>query len=110
MRITVIGTGYLGAVHAACMAHLGHDVLGVDLDQGKIDALAAGRAPFYEPGLSDVLAPRSPREGFASPPRSPRPPSSATFTSSASAPHRNAAHIGRISGTCTPRSPDWHHI
>lgn len=56
MRITVIGTGYLGAVHAACMADIGHDVLGVDVDPAKIEVLAAGRPPFYEPGLSDVLA------------------------------------------------------
>lgn len=55
MRLTVIGTGYLGAVHAACMADIGHDVLGVDTDSGKIAALAAGRAPFFEPGLPEIL-------------------------------------------------------
>jgi len=55
MRISVIGTGYLGAVHAACMAELGHDVLGIDNDARKITALAEGRAPFYEPGLTDML-------------------------------------------------------
>jgi UDPglucose 6-dehydrogenase len=55
MRISVIGTGYLGAVHAGCMAELGHDVLGVDNDAEKITALAEGRAPFYEPGLTDML-------------------------------------------------------
>jgi len=55
MRISVIGTGYLGAVHAACMAELGHDVLGVDTDAGKIAALTEGRAPFYEPGLPEIL-------------------------------------------------------
>jgi UDPglucose 6-dehydrogenase len=55
VRITVIGTGYLGAVHAACMAELGHDVLGVDTDEGKIAAFAEGEAPFYEPGLADML-------------------------------------------------------
>ena len=55
MRMTVIGTGYLGAVHAACMAEIGHDVLGVDVDPGKIEVLAAGRPPFYEPGFSEVL-------------------------------------------------------
>ncbi|MFG3489569.1 UDP-glucose dehydrogenase family protein [Streptomyces sp. NPDC047972] len=55
MRLTVIGTGYLGAVHAACMADIGHDVLGVDVDTEKIDALAEGRPPFYEPGLDEVL-------------------------------------------------------
>ena len=56
MRITVIGTGYLGAVHAACMAEIGHEVLGVDVDAAKIEALAIGRPPFHEPGLGGVLA------------------------------------------------------
>ncbi|MGW3139234.1 UDP-glucose dehydrogenase family protein [Streptomyces sp. NPDC001139] len=55
MRLTVIGTGYLGAVHAACMAESGHDVLGVDVDPARIDALTAGRPPFHEPGLADLL-------------------------------------------------------
>ena len=55
MRISVIGCGYLGAVHAASMAHLGHDVVGIDVDEAKIASLAAGRAPFFEPGLPGVL-------------------------------------------------------
>jgi UDPglucose 6-dehydrogenase len=55
MRLTVLGTGYLGAVHAACMADLGHEVLGVDVDVRKIETLAAGRSPFFEPGLDEVL-------------------------------------------------------
>ncbi|TVX77907.1 UDP-glucose/GDP-mannose dehydrogenase family protein [Corynebacterium sp. NML180780] len=55
MRMTVIGTGYLGATHAACMAELGHEVLGVDVDEAKIDRLKAGEVPFYEPGLPEVL-------------------------------------------------------
>jgi len=55
MRMTVIGTGYLGATHAACMAELGHEVLGIDVDQAKIDALKNGRVPFFEPGLPEVL-------------------------------------------------------
>jgi UDPglucose 6-dehydrogenase len=55
-RISVIGTGYLGAVHAVGMAILGHDVLGVDADAAKIEKLAAGRAPFYEPQLPELLA------------------------------------------------------
>ncbi|WIM69069.1 UDP-glucose/GDP-mannose dehydrogenase family protein [Corynebacterium breve] len=55
MRMTVIGTGYLGATHAACMAELGHEVLGVDVDKSKIEQLAAGKVPFYEPGLPEVL-------------------------------------------------------
>ena len=55
MRMTVIGTGYLGATHAACMAELGHEVLGVDVDDNKISALRSGKVPFYEPGLPEVL-------------------------------------------------------
>jgi UDPglucose 6-dehydrogenase len=55
MRISVIGCGYLGAVHAAAMASLGHDVVGVDVDEEKIRALSAGRPPFFEPGLPELL-------------------------------------------------------
>ena len=55
MRMTVFGTGYLGATHAACMAELGHDVLGVDVDEVKIEALSEGRVPFFEPGLTEIL-------------------------------------------------------
>jgi UDPglucose 6-dehydrogenase len=56
VKISVIGCGYLGAVHAACMAELGHEVIGVDVDQAKIDALEAATAPFFEPGLPELLA------------------------------------------------------
>lgn len=55
MRISVIGCGYLGAVHAACMAKLGHEVVGIDVDERKISELSASRAPFYEPGLENLL-------------------------------------------------------
>ncbi|TFV96968.1 UDP-glucose dehydrogenase family protein [Leifsonia flava] len=55
MKISVIGCGYLGAVHAASMAELGHDVIGIDVDETKIAALAEGRAPFFEPGLPEIL-------------------------------------------------------
>jgi UDPglucose 6-dehydrogenase len=54
-RIAVFGTGYLGATHAACMAELGHDVIGVDVDEAKLARLQSGKAPFYEPGLDDLL-------------------------------------------------------
>jgi UDPglucose 6-dehydrogenase len=60
-RLTVIGTGYLGTTHAACMADLGFEVLGLDADKDKIARLAAGDLPFYEPGLEPVL-----RRGLAS--------------------------------------------
>ncbi|GAA2964419.1 UDP-glucose dehydrogenase family protein [Kitasatospora cinereorecta] len=56
MRMTVIGTGYVGTVHAACMADIGHEVLGIDIDAERIASLAAGRAPIREPGLDELLA------------------------------------------------------
>lgn len=56
MNVTVIGCGYLGATHAACMAELGYDVLGVEIDAGKRESLAAGKVPFYEPELEELLA------------------------------------------------------
>jgi UDPglucose 6-dehydrogenase len=56
MRLSVIGTGYLGATHAACMAELGFDVIGFDVDEAKIASLREGRVPFYEPGLPELLA------------------------------------------------------
>ncbi len=56
MRISVIGCGYLGAVHAACMAKLGHDVVGIDVDATKVEQLSRGQAPFYEPVLDELLS------------------------------------------------------
>lgn len=56
MRISVIGCGYLGAVHAACMAKLGHDVVGIDIDEIKVAQLSKGQAPFYEPVLDELLS------------------------------------------------------
>ncbi|WP_375431237.1 UDP-glucose dehydrogenase family protein [uncultured Friedmanniella sp.] len=55
VSLSVIGCGYLGAVHAAAMASLGHDVVGVDVDAGKVAELNAGQAPFFEPGLTELL-------------------------------------------------------
>ncbi|MFD1847843.1 UDP-glucose/GDP-mannose dehydrogenase family protein [Arthrobacter flavus] len=55
MKFSVIGTGYLGATHAASMAELGFEVLGVDIDQEKIDSLSRGELPFHEPGLPELL-------------------------------------------------------
>ncbi len=55
MRIAVFGCGYLGAVHAAAMAELGHDVIGIDVDSDKVHSLARGFAPFHEPGLEELL-------------------------------------------------------
>ncbi len=61
MRLSVIGCGYLGAVHAAAMASIGHEVVGIDVDENKIASLSKGEAPFFEPGLPEILA-----EGIAS--------------------------------------------
>src|SRR6478735_3093210 len=54
-RMTVVGCGYLGATHAACMAELGFEVLGLDVDESRVDALQQARPPFYEPGLEPLL-------------------------------------------------------
>ncbi len=56
MRLSVIGCGHLGAVHAACMADIGHEVLGVDIDEGKTEMLNSGKAWFREPGLDEMLS------------------------------------------------------
>jgi UDPglucose 6-dehydrogenase len=55
MKISVIGCGYLGAVHAASMAELGHDVVGIDVDRPKVESLQQAKAPFYEPGFEELL-------------------------------------------------------
>jgi UDPglucose 6-dehydrogenase len=59
--LSVLGTGYLGATHAACLAASGHTVVGVDTDRSRIELLSRGRAPFHEPGLDELL-----REGVRS--------------------------------------------
>src|SRR5271165_2931693 len=56
MRITVIGTGYVGLVTGACLSFVGHRVTCVDSDAGKIATLRAGQVPFYEPHLADLIA------------------------------------------------------
>jgi UDPglucose 6-dehydrogenase len=55
VKISVIGCGYLGAVHAATLASMGHAVVGIDVDPGKVEQLARGAAPFHEPGLDELL-------------------------------------------------------
>jgi UDPglucose 6-dehydrogenase len=55
LKLTVVGTGYLGATQAVCMASLGYEVLAVDVDADKVASLSAGRLPFYEPGLEALL-------------------------------------------------------
>ncbi len=55
MRLTVIGTGYLGLTHAVCMADLGHDVMALDVDADKVARASKGEVPFFEPGLEPLL-------------------------------------------------------
>src|SRR5437667_2176584 len=59
-RVAVFGLGYVGCVTAACLAKLGHRVIGVDRDEHKVRSVNAARAPFYEPGLEDLI-----RQGLA---------------------------------------------
>ena len=56
LKLSVVGCGYLGATHAACMSSLGFEVIGVDTDPEKIAMLSKGELPFYEPGLDTLLA------------------------------------------------------
>lgn len=55
MRVAVIGAGYLGTTHAACLSHIGHDVLAADIDPDKVAKLRSGVVPFFEPGLEDIV-------------------------------------------------------
>ena len=80
MRISVFGCGYLGAVHAASMASLGHDVVGVDVLEAQVAALAAGEPPFHEPGFPEVL-------------RSSLDTGRLTFTTDASAARESTVHF-----------------
>ena len=65
-RLTVVGAGYVGLVTAACMAELGHEVVAVDLDAGKIQMLREGDVPIFEPGLAELVAKNRDRIQFTS--------------------------------------------
>jgi UDPglucose 6-dehydrogenase len=90
-RITVLGTGYLGTTHAACLAELGFEVLGLDTDDTQVKALAGGSLPFHEPGLEELL-----RQGLDS--------GRLRFTTS----YADAAEFGDIHFVCvgTPQRAD----
>src|SRR5487761_1508107 len=91
LRLTILGTGYLGTAQAACLASLGFEVLGVDTDPRRINALAGGTVPFYEPGLEPLLQ-ASLRSGRLS------------FTTD----YARAAASGDVHCVCvgTPQAPD----
>src|SRR5690349_21366531 len=92
MRLSVFGCGYLGAVHAAAMASIGHEVVGVDVDPRKIESLAKGEAPCFEPGLQQLLS-----EGIAS--------GRLSFTTDASAARGAKVHFV---GVGTPQQAGGH--
>jgi UDPglucose 6-dehydrogenase len=54
--VGIVGTGYVGLVTGTCLSHLGHKVVCIDRDEGRISALKAGRMPFYEPGLEELVS------------------------------------------------------
>jgi UDPglucose 6-dehydrogenase len=91
LRLTVLGTGYLGATHAACLAALGFEVLGVDVDAERVAVLAAGELPFFEPGLGPLVE-RGVQSGRL------------RFTTS----YRDAADFGQVHFICvnTPQQCD----
>ncbi|HEY4560569.1 MAG TPA: UDP-glucose 6-dehydrogenase, partial [Lysobacter sp.] len=55
MRVTIFGTGYVGLVTGTCLADVGHDVVCVDIDEGKVAALQRGEIPIFEPGLAPMV-------------------------------------------------------
>jgi UDPglucose 6-dehydrogenase len=67
-RLTVVGAGYVGLVTVACMAELGHDIVAMDVDAGKIDLLRQGGSPIYEPGLTELIAANRARIEFTTDP------------------------------------------
>jgi UDP-N-acetyl-D-mannosaminuronate dehydrogenase len=63
-NVAVFGIGYVGSVTAACLASIGHRVVGVDSDRHKIECINSGKAPFFEPGLEENAPPT---DGFSQP-------------------------------------------
>ncbi|MBE9250721.1 UDP-glucose/GDP-mannose dehydrogenase family protein [Dolichospermum sp. LEGE 00240] len=55
MRVCVIGTGYVGLVTGACLAHIGHDVICIDNNEEKVKLMKSGQSPIFEPGLSEII-------------------------------------------------------
>jgi UDPglucose 6-dehydrogenase len=55
MRVCVIGTGYVGLVTGACLAHIGHEVICVDNNEAKVKLMQSGQSPIFEPGLSEIM-------------------------------------------------------
>ena len=102
--MTVIGCGYLGAVHAACMAELGHDVVGIDVDAAKVDAARRGERRSTSPGFAELLAEALATGRLRFIRRHRRRARRARCTSSASVPRRSGASTPPTCATSTRRS------
>ncbi len=108
VRVSVIGTGYLGATHAACLAAVGHEVIGVDTSRERVERLCHGSAPFHEPGLDELLEQgvRSGRLGFSTDPAAAA--GAAVHFLCVGTPQRAGSHaadlsaLGAAVGTLTP--------
>lgn len=110
LKVSVIGTGYLGATHAACMAELGFEVIGLDIDQAKIERLAEGLLPFHEPELPELLRKHVLPDGCASRPPTLRSGNGPMCTSSASVRHNVPTARGQTCHTSMPPPPRWRGI
>lgn len=92
MKVTVFGTGYVGLTQAACLAHVGHSVLCMDVDAERVATLNRGHCPIFEPGLAPMLEKTWPADACASPPIPTKPPISPQCCLSRSEPlHRPTA-------------------
>ena len=98
-RISVVGSGYVGTVAAACFAHVGHQVTGLEIDPDKLVSLRRGRAPFHEAGLDDLLGSGLRSGRLSSRATSSGPWTAATSSSSASGP----LPVPMVTRTCRPR-------
>ncbi len=72
MKLSIIGSGYVGLVTGTCFAEVGHHVICVDNDANKVKMLQAGGIPIYEPGLEELVKRTSPPGGSSSPPAPPK--------------------------------------
>ena len=105
--IGVIGTGYLGTTHAACMAELGFDVVAQDQSRERVARLAAGELPFYEPALAELVRRHTSSGRLRFTATSPTSRRSPTCTSSASAPRRPARGWRPTPARSSPRPGPW---
>ena len=101
--------GYLGATHAACMAELGHEVLGVEVHADKLARLAKGEVPFYEPGLTELLRKHIESGRLKVTASYPEAADWGDVFFIAVGTHRKRVNTARISAMSTQSSTSWFH-